>query len=202
MKIIMNQFMDIVLISGFKLIVLIGFVLLIKSWIRKNKNITPVLVYWILGLYFVLIMSSQIAELYLMQFYYTQNHLTSDADSISSISSMIGLIIYILIGVKYIRGKKIPIHEENQKEKKINSVFTAVNSKDTPANVSKLNFIMSLLISLFISFSGYAFLNESMIIDNFQESENIKNIILTLLFVSSFIFFTIMKSSRKKQKNQ
>ena len=103
----MNQILDVVLILGIKLILLVGFILLVKLWLKKKNNLTPVITYWILGLFFVLMMSSHIAEWFLMQFYYIENHLTRDKDSIGSLSTIIGLVIYIFIGVKYFKRKKL-----------------------------------------------------------------------------------------------
>ena len=94
----MNQILDVIIILGLKLILLIGFVLSIKFWLKKKNNIVPIILYWILGLFFVFMMSHQIAEWFLMQFYYVENHLTRDADSIGSLSAIIGLVVYIFIG--------------------------------------------------------------------------------------------------------
>lgn len=103
----MNQILDVIIILGLKLILLIGFVLSIKFWLKKKNNIVPIILYWILGLFFVFMMSHQIAEWFLMQFYYVENHLTRDADSIGSLSAIIGLVVYIFIGVKYFKRKKV-----------------------------------------------------------------------------------------------
>ncbi len=103
----MNQSLDVILILGIKLVLLIGFILLVKLWLKKKNNFIPVITYWILGFFFVFMMSHQIAEWLLMQFYYIENHLTRDKDSIGSISAIIGLVIYIFVGVKYFKRKKL-----------------------------------------------------------------------------------------------
>lgn len=103
----MNQIFDVVLILVFKLILLVGFVLSMKYWLKKKNNLTPIILYWILGLFFVFMMTFQIAEWFLMQFYYIENHLTRDADSIGALSAIIGLAVYIFIGVKYFKRKKV-----------------------------------------------------------------------------------------------
>jgi uncharacterized membrane protein len=103
----MNQILDVIIILALKLILLIGFVLSMKFWLKKKNNIAPIILYWILGLFFVFMMSSQIAEWFLMQFYYVENHLTRDADSIGSISALIGIAVYIFIGVKYFKKKNV-----------------------------------------------------------------------------------------------
>ena len=103
----MNTIFDIIIILIFKLILLIGFVLSIKYWLKKKNNIIPVFLYWILGLFFVLNLSSQIAEWFLMQFYYNENSLVRNVDSTGSLAAIIGLITYVFIGAKYIKRKKI-----------------------------------------------------------------------------------------------
>jgi hypothetical protein len=97
---------DIIIIIGFKLILIFGFIFLLKLWLKKKENIIPIILYWVLGLFFVFVMSFQIAEWFLMQTYYIENHLTRDADSIGAISALIGLAVYIFIGVKYFKRKK------------------------------------------------------------------------------------------------
>lgn len=105
----MNQLFDLLLILGIKLILLVGFILLVKFWLKKKNNLSPILVYWILGLFFVLLLSFQITEWFLMQFYYIENHLIRDKDSIGSLSAIISLVFYIFIGVQYFKRKKIAI---------------------------------------------------------------------------------------------
>jgi hypothetical protein len=91
-------------------------------------------------------------------------------------------------------------YEEKLKKNKIRRDFRALPKKDTEVNDSFFNVIMSILISAFIGFASYAFLSVSRIIDSFQESEIIKNIILVVLFVSSFIFFMLISVTKKDQK--
>jgi uncharacterized membrane protein len=103
----MNVIFDVIIILVLKLILLIGFVLLIKYWLKKKNNIIPIFLYWILGLFFVFTLSSQIIEWFLMQFYYNENSLVRSAESTGSLAAIIGLITYIFIGAKYIKRKKI-----------------------------------------------------------------------------------------------
>ncbi|MDB9837190.1 hypothetical protein OAC51_09885, partial [Flavobacteriaceae bacterium] len=102
-----SMVIDIILILGFKLILIFGFIYLLKFWLKKKQNVVPIILYWVLGLFFVFMLSFHIFEWILMQTYYIENHLTRDADSIGSISAMIGLIFYIFIGVKYFKRKKV-----------------------------------------------------------------------------------------------
>jgi uncharacterized membrane protein len=102
----MDTILDIVIILALKLIILIGFILLIKYWLKKKKNIIPIFLYWILGFFFVLVLSSQITEWFLMQFYYDKNSLVRNADNTGTLAAIIGLITYIYIGARYIKRKK------------------------------------------------------------------------------------------------
>lgn len=101
----MNQIFDLTLILALKLILIIGFIVLMKFWLKKQHNIAPIIIYWTLGLFFVLMLSFQIAEWFLMEFYYVENHLTRDKDSVGSLSAIIGIAFYIFIGVKYFKKK-------------------------------------------------------------------------------------------------
>lgn len=97
---------DIIFILGFKLILIFVFIYLLKFWLKKKQNVIPIIIYWVLGLFFVFMLSFHIVEWILMQTYYIENHLTRDAESIGSISAIIGLAIYIFIGIKYFKRKK------------------------------------------------------------------------------------------------
>lgn len=108
----MNEFLVEILIFVIKLILLIGFILLVRIWLKKKKNLPPIITYWIFGLLFVFMMSSNIVQWLLMQFYYKENHLTRDKDSIGSISAIIGIVIYIFVGIKYFNRKKANLNTQ------------------------------------------------------------------------------------------
>jgi hypothetical protein len=52
----MNLTLDVLIILVLKLLLIIGFIAGIKFWVKKNneKNYIPIIVYWVLGLFFVL----------------------------------------------------------------------------------------------------------------------------------------------------
>ena len=102
----MNSFFDIFLILGLKIILIIGFVYLIKIWLKKKNNILPIIIYWILGLFFVFYQSFDMLNFILLKTYYAENSLTRDRNSIDTISSVLALILYIIIGIKYFKRKK------------------------------------------------------------------------------------------------
>lgn len=99
-----NQAIDFLIILTVKLLLLIGFIALIKFWIKKNKrkNNIPMIVYWILGIFFVLMLSSHVFEAALISIPLGENS-ALDKESLSSFGYLLGLIFYILVGVKYLK---------------------------------------------------------------------------------------------------
>ena len=53
----MNETNDTLIIIVSKLIFLIGFIYGLKYWFNKTKSIIPVILYWLFGLVFVLLIS-------------------------------------------------------------------------------------------------------------------------------------------------
>lgn len=105
----MNQLYDILLILTFQIILLIGFIYLIKFWFKKKMNIFPIITYWVLGLFFVLLMSFNIFDWVLKSTFYSENSLLGDEDSLGSISSLLAIGFYIYIGTKYFRKKSLVV---------------------------------------------------------------------------------------------
>ncbi len=60
------------------------------------------IVYWILGIFFVLMLSSHVFEAALISITLGENS-ALDKESLSSFGYLLGLIFYILIGVKYLK---------------------------------------------------------------------------------------------------
>lgn len=101
----MNEILSTLLILTLKLILLVGFVYLIKLWLRKKNNIQPILAYWVLGLFFVLMQAHQISNWILFWTFHDENSLIWDLSSINTLSAIIGIVIYVIIGVKYFKKK-------------------------------------------------------------------------------------------------
>ena len=101
----MNQTLDFWIILIVKLLFLIGFIAGIKFWIKKNKrgNSIPLIVYWILGIFFVLLLSSHVFEAALWSIFRNSEDPGLSKESLSSIGTLLGLIFYILVGVKYLK---------------------------------------------------------------------------------------------------
>jgi len=101
----MNQTIDFWIILIVKLLLLIGFIAGIKFWIKKNKgkNNFPMILYWILGIFFVLALSSHVFEAALFSILLKPDNVVLDKESLSSIGTLFGLIFYILVGVKYLK---------------------------------------------------------------------------------------------------
>jgi len=102
----MNQFFDILLLTGFKFIIIISFIYLIKYWVNKRNNILQIISYWSLGLFFVFMMTLNISELLLNFLLYDKNGFLTDKNSLQVLSVFIGLLLYITIGVKYFKKRK------------------------------------------------------------------------------------------------
>jgi len=103
-----NQAIDFLIILTVKFLLLIGFITLIKFWIKKNKkkNSTPMIVYWVLGIFFVLMLSSHIFEALLYLIPLNERNSTLDRESLSSLGYLLGLIFYVLIGIKYLKNSR------------------------------------------------------------------------------------------------
>jgi len=101
----MNQTLDFWIILIVKLLLLIGFIAVIKFWIRKNKgkNMIPMIVYWILGIFFVLVISFQVFEAALLSIPINPENVILGKESLKPLSTLLGLIFYIYIGVKYLK---------------------------------------------------------------------------------------------------
>jgi len=101
----MNQIIEILVSLSLKFLLLLGFIALINFWIKKSNNYLPIIVYWILGLFFVLILSFQILQ-WVGSVSFQKNPDSVDGSMINSISSVLSLSLYIYIGVQYLKRKK------------------------------------------------------------------------------------------------
>lgn len=102
----MNQFYDILIIVSLKILLIIGFIAAIKVWLKRVNNYIPMTIYWVIGIFFVLILSSHIFEVILLPLSNPKNSLLSDKDSVSTLSFILGLAFYLFTGLKYLRRKK------------------------------------------------------------------------------------------------
>lgn len=113
---------DILLIISLKLILLFSFLLLLKKWYKNSNGMYSIIVYWILGLFFIFYLSFQIIEWLLNIFLFKENSLLRDEESLGSLSSLISLILYFVIGFTYFKRKK-------KKTKKENNIINPNNEK-------------------------------------------------------------------------
>ena len=97
---------DILILIIFKLILIIGFTYLLTKWKAKSGKKLPSIIYWILGLFFVFVMSFNIIEWLLNFFFYKEGSLLADKSSLNSLSALIGLVVYFIIGIKYFSKRK------------------------------------------------------------------------------------------------
>lgn len=104
----MNQIYDTLLILSLKLFLIIGFIALIKFWIKKTNNSFPIITYWVFGLFFVLMLSFQVFEWIRISYSYQADSQLSDKNSDSPLSAILGIAFYLYIGLKYLkRGKTL-----------------------------------------------------------------------------------------------
>jgi RsiW-degrading membrane proteinase PrsW (M82 family) len=101
----MNQNLDVLIILIVKLLLIVGFIAAIKFWLKKNKkkNNIPMIIYWVLGVFFVLILSTHIFEFIRGSFSYSPESLLNEENSGSSLSLIVGFSLYLYVGLKYLK---------------------------------------------------------------------------------------------------
>lgn len=101
----MNLTFGILIILALKILLIMGFIAAIKFWIKKNngKNNIPMTVYWFLGIFFVLVLSTHIFEFIRGSFTYSPESLLNAENSGSSLSLILGIAVYLYVGFKYLK---------------------------------------------------------------------------------------------------
>jgi len=104
-----DQILDVLLFIIVKLLLIVGFIALVKFSIRKNprKDNIPMIVYWILGLFFVLMQSYGIFRTALTLVLYDPNNTVLDLDGLNSLGAILGIIFYIYIGRNYLKKEVV-----------------------------------------------------------------------------------------------
>jgi len=92
-----NTLIDTLLILSVKLILMFGFIYLMKFWMKKRSGLFPKIIYAIFGIVFVLIISTTIFELFL-HLISAPNYRLIPKESINSFSVLCGLGLYFYIG--------------------------------------------------------------------------------------------------------
>ena len=93
----MFQTTDNLIIIATKLALLIVFIYSLKYWYNKKKSIIPVIIYWLLGLVFVLLISFTLFDWLLA--------ITLQGDDLGSFAAICGILFYVLVGIKNFRNK-------------------------------------------------------------------------------------------------
>lgn len=86
---------DTLIILIAKLILLIGFIYSLKYWLNKTKSIIPIILYWLLGLVFVLLISFTIFDWLLIS--------ALPNDELGSLAAICGILFYVYVGLKKFR---------------------------------------------------------------------------------------------------
>lgn len=97
---------DIVIISIIKIILIVGFIYLIKLWHKRKQGAAPKWTYWLLGLFFIFIQFDYLITVILMTTIYDSTNMLTDSDSIGSMSALMSLIIYFYLGLTIFKKKK------------------------------------------------------------------------------------------------
>ena len=93
----MNETNDTLIIIVSKLIFLIGFIYGLKYWFNKTKSIIPVIIYWLFGLVFVLLISFTLFRWLMIN--------TVNTDEYGSFAAIFGILFYVLVGIKNFKNK-------------------------------------------------------------------------------------------------
>lgn len=97
----MTNVYEIVLSLTIKIIVLIGFIYITSFWFRKKKNIYPKIVFYILGLFFVVLNGGQVISTFLQILFPDKYGLTSrDVSSSLGLGGLIAFALYFWVGMK------------------------------------------------------------------------------------------------------
>ncbi|SFD43315.1 hypothetical protein [Algibacter pectinivorans] len=89
--------LDTTIILIAKLVLLIGFIYALKYWYDKKKSIIPVILYWVLGLFFVLLISSTIFDWLIISAMNTEEY--------GALSVIFAIVFYVYVGLNKFRNK-------------------------------------------------------------------------------------------------
>lgn len=98
--------MDTAIILYAKMVIIFGFVFSLNFWLRKTNSVFPVIIYWVLGIIFVLVVSSGIFEWLYTLLLFDADNFVFDKQGIGSMSSLTSIAFYIFLGVKFLKRKK------------------------------------------------------------------------------------------------
>ncbi|MDO7174255.1 hypothetical protein [Mariniflexile sp. AS56] len=88
----MFETVDTLIVLVAKLALLIGFIYSLKYWYNKKKSIIPVIVYWLLGLVFVLLISFTLFDWIIT--------ITLQGDNLGSLAAIFAILFYVFVGIK------------------------------------------------------------------------------------------------------
>lgn len=75
-----------------KFVLLIGFIYALKYWFNKSKSIIPVVLYWLFGLVFILLISYTIFDWLIIN--------AINSDKYGSLSAIFAIVLYFYVGLK------------------------------------------------------------------------------------------------------
>lgn len=88
----MNETNDTLIILITKFILFFGFIYSLKYWFNKSNSFIPVVIYWLFGLFFVLVIGYTLIDYLVVNAVNTRDY--------SPISAILAIIMYVYIGMK------------------------------------------------------------------------------------------------------
>ena len=90
-----------------KIIFIFGFVFFLNFLFRKTDSVGIVIIYWVLGVIFVIVPSHTIFEWLYTLLFFDEDNIVLHKKGIGSLAALSSLAFYIFIGVKFFERKKI-----------------------------------------------------------------------------------------------
>lgn len=86
---------DTLIILITKLVLMIGFIYSLSYWFNKSFSIIPVIIYWLFGLVFVLLISSTLFDWLIVN--------AINSNEYGALSAILAIVFYIGVGLKKFR---------------------------------------------------------------------------------------------------
>ncbi len=84
-----------------------SFTFLLYKWKIKAQNKAPIILFWVLGLYFIVVISSHIFAWLFELLFLDDSNMMTDSNSISSFGGIAAIALYFFLGIKYFKRTKL-----------------------------------------------------------------------------------------------
>lgn len=102
---------DTIILVISKLVIAVGFIYGMYKWKNKSENKLPIIFYWIFGFFFAFVIPATLFDWILKTLFLKDPNQYFNAEYFASLGSLLGLALYIFIGVKLFRNKKVKIDD-------------------------------------------------------------------------------------------